>query len=207
MKIQDWRKVTMQTADNLYCSGNDILPRAIKLANRANGIKGLAAEMTHVAKIVREDGRMWVFESTTKNWNGKTGIQINYFEEWLKHYNGKVYHQSIIRTAGLRADEMRRVFRIKRNEMYGLPYESGVGGLVELMSSFERAENINPAKLDEKARTAEVHCSEGTIIIDQAIERVSATVSPHKHPPARFLDGTYENNLTGCKLGELTQIK
>jgi len=209
------------TGDNLLCSGDGPFPLAIKLWNRAHGGTGLPAEITHVAKAVREDGQLYVVESTVENKFIidsveviKRGIQMNPFDVWLEHYGGKVWHQPVRGTKrGDRrlgqhsASVMRKRARMQRNKMWGLPYESGIKGLVELMDSFEKAENTNPEKLDEKARTSEVFCGETVAIIDQVCGILDMEIACHKWPPMKFADNTYQKHLINYEAQELIKLK
>ena len=216
MQTQDWKKQKILTGDNGLCSGNELLSQTIKVFNKANGGQGFAAEMTHVFKFVWIKGVLYVFESTTLNeWCGKSGVQINEFEHWLKYYNGEVYWQPVRTEDQINAKEKHHLpdymicdcesyaedFTKVRLSLYGTPYESGLGGLIELMTAFEKAEQTDPDKLDDRARTAEVHCSEANIIVDQAGGRFNKHILASKMPPMRFVDGTYEENLINCSTG------
>ena len=96
----------------------------------ATGLAQLRFTISHTAKVVRHQGIMWVAESTTMNeWCGKSGYQINPYDEWLKNYDGKVYYQHLTfqNRPGWTAETRRRAFEICRMGLYGRSYESGVG--------------------------------------------------------------------------------
>ena len=84
----------IRTGDDFICSGNSKLSNAIKVMNKISGVRGMAAEMTHVAtaKAPPECGITGasVFESTSIGYSGVNGVQLNPIAEWLENYNGKV---------------------------------------------------------------------------------------------------------------------
>lgn len=192
---------TIRTGDDLLCAGKSPFSKAIALYNRVHGAKGTASTITHVAKVFLEND-LWVYESTTMNkWCGKSGVQTNLFSDWIRNYNGKVY----VRLVGFEdylslsfGDKM--LFTNHRYSMFGTPYESGVDGIVELAST---------ALKKKKARTAKVHCSETSILANQAMGIYKKNVNPAKMPPFEFwTGGRYEKHfLKGYSAGKIIRIK
>lgn len=149
----------MKTGDKLVCSGTSKLSKAISLTNRINGVKGEAADLTHVAMVVErvdihkevlkvldkewEENRLkeatpalfpplcYVLEATTLNkWAGKKGVQINPYADWIHNYQGRV-------TLKEREFEHGEIETIK-SQMFikdniNKPYESGIPGGLELL--------------------------------------------------------------------------
>lgn len=209
------------SGDNLLCSGEGKFPLAIKLFNRTNAdMEALRAafteeqieiilSITHVAKVAKGDGETYVFESTVENkWceaGPKRGIQINPYDLWLENYGGKVWHQPVRPIAPRDQNINLKRARIQRRKMYGLPYESGINGLVELMGAFDEG-MANPA-FDNKARTSNVFCGETVAIQDQVCGILDMQRPCNKYAPMKFVDGTYQDHLIGCKAMELVRLK
>ena len=195
------KNFTVQNGAALLCAGKSPFSKAIALYNRVHGARGTAATITHVAKIFLDDD-LWVYESTTMNkWCGKSGVQTNLFADWLENYNGKVY----VRPVEFEDYESlsygeKLLFTQHRYSMFGTPYESGVDGIVELAST---------ALKKKKARTAKVHCSETSILANQAMGIYKKNVNPSKMPPFEFWPGgRYEKHfLKGFSAGKIIRIK
>jgi hypothetical protein len=65
------------------------MSKSIRKFQKYTGAKGQAMNITHVAEVVYGN---YVYESTTMNkWAGKSGVQVNPFDQWLANYNGDVY--------------------------------------------------------------------------------------------------------------------
>ena len=198
----DWRGVGIDTFTVILCSGDGLFSQAIKIHARVNGAAAPAAQITHVAMVVCIRGKLYVFESTLANkWCGKTGIQINPFEEWLRRYNGRVWVRNRIPDKYYLLEIARPKFRQVRMDMYGLPYESGVEGIVELIGSGMKTDGV-------VTRTAEVHCSEANVIVDQRCRFYDKRINPAKMPPYTFwLGGKWEKHLLNCSAGKPKLIK
>ncbi len=177
----------MQTGDILLCSGNGTLSRRIaktqqffaKSQNRPELISTGATEITHVAGVIF--GNV-VFEATTLNeWCGKKGVQVNYFDEWRKNYNGKIYLRE-------NTGKINPYVVTKCACMYiGTPYESGIPGALELALTgiewqwFRKTFNM-PNGLTE---TTSLHCSE-VIAKVLIMSGYLAYVQANKMPPMEW---------------------
>ena len=161
MKIVDYKDLNLQPLDIILCSGESRMSRSIVKFQRMCGANGHAAEISHVASIYNDyvGQTPRVFESTTLNWNGKKGVQMNRLSEWLPNYNGRVFVKQLLRSVRpsfLNAD---RRFWL---EHYTDSYESGIPGTVELLlcglrlSKYVRKvfPNYKPSATDK------LHCTE-----------------------------------------------
>jgi hypothetical protein len=205
--------------DFLPCSGNSRLSNAIKTVQGFAGYDKEERQISHIAGIVKVSEKMaellrldftglGVFESTTFNaWageNGKKGVQINPFDQWLKNYDGKVYVRKL--------DFMRTPeYYAKDNEFVlasvGLPYESGIPGAAELllcalgMNRF--VEKIWPSY--RPIETAKIHCSENEAKRDQMHGLFNKVMIPNRMPPA-FWWSEIDKYLT-CPIGKPERLK
>jgi len=121
----DGTQVELTTGDELLCSGTSVMSKSIICYNKLTGIRGDAAEISHVAKYVDGD----VFEATTFNkWCNKKGYQSNPFRDWIEHYNGRVWVRQI---SGIEID-VPKYFQSAYG-LLGTPYENGISGVLELI--------------------------------------------------------------------------
>ena len=150
--------MALDTLDILLCSGEGRFSRIIQRANKLAVYAGVDASISHVALVLKTSSLVWVFESTTMNkYCGKSGVQINVFDEWLENYKGSVYVRKIHCERPEGIDNWMA-------EQVGRPYENGLGGLLELLTVYTPHQWLNKTKfgrwLRGKLRTPEVHCSE-----------------------------------------------
>ena len=128
--ITDWKTLDLQSMDLVLCAGNGKLSRKIQWFQRLVGADDEAANISHIAGVVRDGGRIEVQESTTMNkWAGKRGVQSNPFDEWLEHYNGDVYIRRLTfkRTLTFRNDDLGFWTEHQNDD-----YENGIPGYMEL---------------------------------------------------------------------------
>lgn len=144
--IHDWRTLDLESLDIIMCAGNSGMSRRIQKFQRLTGAPEEAAIFSHVAGVLKFEAPLgipikkfegmysksglFVEESTTLNkWAGKSGVQVNPFEEWLENYDGMVgvRHLGFDRYAGFYMTE-RNSWNVHKDE----PYESGIPGYTEL---------------------------------------------------------------------------
>jgi len=203
----------METLDILLCAGNSRLSRIIQRANRIDGYKGEAAEISHVATALKVDAleafrlfdtkkhnlyqhnicdNRYVFESTTINkWADKSGVQLNEFDSWLKNYDGKVYLRQLACTPpGGVAEWMA--------SQVGRPYENGLGGILELLTVYIPLSWY-------RGRTIEAHCSE---IDAECLQYfgLMRKVNPSKLPPAMWF-GERLDDIMNCRVNKPERLK
>jgi len=184
----------INTGDIILCSGNGFYSTRIKRFNRIVGVKGQAAEITHVAEIHDEHS---LFEATTLNlYNDKSGVQINEFEEWLENYNGKVW----IRRREIYIDAARKWIRHKQLKLVGTPYENGIPGAIELLLCIPR--------WNFWSKEGHVHCSQGVVMTDRYAGLVTCNINSSNTPPFTFWDGgDYEDYLIFNELLPAQELK
>ena len=186
-------KYDFQVGDDLICSGDSRASNVIKRMNRFSGTQGEAAEMTHVAMILRppvftyKEG-FQVFDSTSIGYTGIKGVQMNPFEEWLENYNGHVWwvHYNMERTVPFEQE-----FLATALSKLGTPYESGIAGGYELFLAGLRMDRIvryifpryNPCS------THKLHCSELNVILKKHMGMLSSDVIASRMPPCEFWPG------------------
>lgn len=183
----------MKAGDILLCSGNSWMSRKIKFGNRLVGVKGEAAEITHVATAY---GVFEVFESTTMNkWADKRGVQSNASEAWLENYNGKVWRRRL----SIDMDFIAQIVFVR--DHVGDEYESGIAGLIELIACIFQA-NVRQ-NLDK------VHCSEIVTALYQELGLLPRHLLANNFPPHTFwTGGEWETNLRrDVYLGEPVRLK
>jgi hypothetical protein len=133
----------------------------------------------------------WVFESTTLNWNGKKGVQINPYDQWFENYDGEVY---VRRLHCKRPDGVAEWMA----SQVGRPYENGLGGLLELLT-------VNLPISLFKGRTVEAHCSEIDAECLQEFDLMHK-VNPSKLPPP-FWFGSRLDAIMKCEVGYPMKLK
>lgn len=182
--------------DILLCSGESKLSKRIKWFNRVCGVKGMAAEITHGAEGAFNQQ---VFESTTLNeWCDKSGVQLNPFDEWLEHYNGRVW----IRRRTIHLAPVNRRVRIwaKQKQLVGTPYEHGIPGYWELALCIPRWNIWN--------KTGYIHCTQAIVEADKDAGLCDMYVNSSNMPPwTLWHGGPYDAALTGNELGLAEQLK
>jgi len=169
------------------------MSKAIKFAQKWTGHDDY--HLSHVALLVDIDSKMKkrinfvlkqkkidyrikvglnVFESTTMNkWAGKKGVQINPYKDWLKNYNGDVYVRPVTAPDSLVSGLTDCIC-----EYVGVPYESGIPGLVEL------ARCVLPRWLKPKP-TLNLHCTETNGKTLQYLN-IMDKFPPEKMPPCMW---------------------
>ena len=209
----------MDTFDILLCAGTGKFSKVIQKANWINGYRGDEAKISHVAMVMKtkepyywlpkddlawahvtadeikhgnttKTHTQWVFESTTLNWNGKKGVQINPFDEWLKQYQGKVWVRRV--TADAIASPVEWMAK-----QVGRPYENGLGGLWELATCYMPWMPFG--------RTPEPHCTE---LDAECLQEFGLMykMNPSKLPPA-FWWGDRLDAVMKVKVGEPERLK
>lgn len=201
----------MKTLDLILCAGTGRFSRIIQRTSKIMGYRGESAEISHVARVVKltwaevcrlcdmfkitispDPNGLYVFESTTLNWNGKKGVQINPYDQWLKNYQGKVWTRQI-------ACEPPDGVADWMASQVGRPYENGLGGLIELATIYI------PLSLF-KGRTVEAHCSEIIAECLQYFGLMTNKVNPSKLPPPLWY-GDGLDNLMNCRINKPERIK
>ena len=185
--------------DILACSGESEPSERIKWYNRVCGVRGLAAEISHVAMGA---AAQQVWESTTLNkWCDKSGVQINPFDEWLENYNGRVW----VRRLKVYGNDFNResvLMRIERwqHKLIGTPYEHGIPGWWELALCIPRWNFWN--------KTGYVHCSQGDAEVYKYADLCDMEVNSSNMPPWTFwIGGPFDESLRGCELGGMERLK
>jgi len=209
----------MITGDLILCSGNGRLSKAIKTAQRimprGRMLGREACEISHVAMYV--EGQ--VFEATTLNkWCGKKGVQMNPYEDWITHYDGRVWLVPLIGLpfgesfAGLQRelnDDACMYMHAKR--LCGMAYESGIPGALELLlAGIEWRWFRSLFKLDNRLGTkTTLHCTEAVTLVLKAANMLGM-VNEHKMPPMEWWDelGKFRQNLCkGYEYGQPILVK
>ena len=200
----------LQTFDILLCAGDGRFSKVIQKWNRIHGYEGVEAEISHVAGVVKtpwasilalcdeyglylpidsDPNDLYVFESTTLNWNGKKGVQINSLDRWLDNYDGKVWVRHVAASAFNAEPAMEWMAK-----QLGRPYENGLGGLLELITCYMPWVPLR--------RTIEPHCSE---LIAELFQKygLMLPVNPSKLPPAMWLKDIDDRMSVTISLPEL----
>ncbi len=188
-KCERYDRMTLQTTkyeprlmDHIFCSGNSRTSRWIRWYNRTVlGLDGMAAEMSHVASIW-QPGTIYecaeVFESTSLNeWSAQRGVQLNYLDIWLSHYDGDVYAMRVTEAPIEQHLVSHFVFAHLDDD-----YESGLPGGIELALTGFRYPQWWPKRWRRKP-TKEPHCSEIIVQEDQELDILDDNIEPHKFPP------------------------
>ena len=130
--MYDWEKLELQSMDVVLCAGKAGLSRHIQRFQRLTGAPKKDSKLSHAGGIFRYPNTKPLFmqESTTLNkFADKKGVQMNSFNEWLEHYNGKVYVRQ------LHFNRTRKFYRLDK-EFWAKhaddPYENGIMGGLEL---------------------------------------------------------------------------
>ncbi len=190
----------LKTLDILLCAGNGRFSRIIQQANKIMGYTGVDASISHVALVLSRYRGPVVFESTTKNWNGKKGVQINWYAEWLKHYNGSVYVRRLACEPPKGVDRW-------MCEQVGRLYEDGLGGLLELATTYILMDKTRIGRwLRGKMKTVEVHCTEIDAECLQEFSLMSKEVSSSKLPPALWY-GAGLDGILNCRVNKPEKLK
>lgn len=157
-----WQTLGLQSGDTILCAGKSKMSRYIQKFQKYTGAKGIAQTISHVAEVDADFCHMniQVYESTTMNeWAGKSGVQMNPFQNWLDNYNGNVYVQKweFTRTGGFYQESNKF-----RQDHEGDKYESGIPGAVELaLCGLRLHRYVRWAFPDyTPAFTSEPHCTE-----------------------------------------------
>ncbi len=201
-----------QPLDVLLCSGSGFLSKRIQRYNQLIGIKGPAAQISHVALIGPTADE--VFEATTINaWAGKRGVQINRLNDWLRNYEGMVWRRPLIwpeRFTPMFRDMLIRRAKVRMQTLVGTPYENGIPGALELaLCGIEWAWFRDLFDTENRLRTKSLHCSESAVVVYQESDLCGLTIRANKCPPCQFWPGGAFDRalLCGCRLGEPVRIK
>jgi hypothetical protein len=203
----DWKTLNLNSLDILLCSGNGKLSQQIQWLQRMRGFVSPAADISHVACIVRipdiiaevldtniSPSGLYASETTTlNNWPKppKKGLQINDFEGWLENYNGKVWVRKIANPA-IGTQYSREIIRFiieKLRDKKAQDYESGIPGLFELtmcMFGFKKA----------ILNTATLHCTEWDAKLLREFSILSNTYSGNRLPPVEWWNLVCKKNGT-----------
>jgi hypothetical protein len=164
-KVKKWQELGLQRGDVLLCAGRSKMSRAIQKFQKYTGAKGVARTISHVAEVhstmpLVRDYTWNVYESTAGNkWAGKSGVQLNPFQQWLDNYNGAVYAQKwkFDRTIDyFQKDDVFVHFHADDK------YESGIPGAIELALCGLRLHRYIQWAFPSytPAFTSEPHCTE-----------------------------------------------
>lgn len=181
-----------RVGDLLLCSGNSFQSRKIIRYNHlffSNTQPSEAKTLSHVAAIGPSESD--VFESTTLNkWCGKSGVQFNDFDAWLSNYNGKVWIRR--QRPGSIQEKARIRIQSKMLSLIGTRYESGIPGLLELLTAgiclpFIRTE------VSERLRTkTSIHCTESISLALKYAAILEEWRRPSKLPPVMWWNSIQE---------------
>lgn len=192
----------VQDYDILLCAGKSRMSKRIQRYQKLFcDVSDEAARISHVAMVRRNwvnriiPGEMSyrerfgyadVFESTTMNkWADKSGSQVNPLGSWIKNYNGDVY---ILPLKFERTDNHYCLLDRFIKRVQGMPYESGIPGLIEMaLCGFPDVKN---------KPTDSPHCSEQDVRALQYAELFDSEAMPNKFPPCQFWPGgSFAENL------------
>ena len=185
----------LNTFDILLCSGTPLLSRIIRRTNRIMGYTKAESKISHVAMIYQENESLpFVFESTSLNkWSGKDGVQLNPFSKWITNYPGRVWVRNLFHNKPpIPIENIAKYI----NSRLGLPYENGIGGLLELITVYLPLINF---------KTPEPHCTEEDAKCLQHFD-LMLNVMPNKLPPA-FWWGDRLRRIMNCRVGEPVKLK
>jgi hypothetical protein len=192
-KIYNWQELNLRSMDIIVCAGTSTLSNKIRKFNRLVGVKGRAADQTHAAGIYKGlpllHSKLEVFESTTLNkWANKSGVQKNFFEDWLENYAGQVH---VIK---LKFDRSKSFydndFEFWQKHKFD-KYESGIPGALELFFCGLKLDRIIKKIWPsyKPAETNELHCTELVIKRLQHHSLMTKIVLPNRMPPSTFWTG------------------
>lgn len=189
--IYDWRKLKLKSCDQILCSGTGSLSKKIIWFNKLTGIKGMAAEISHVAMIYSYLAD-WVFESTTLNkFANKKGVQMNKMGDWIKNYKGRVWVRKLDFE---RTPDFGCLYDKFIADFLGKPYESGIPGYLSLFLCGLRWNRFIP--FYKPPNTAELHCSETNVLGTQYLHLCDDKAVPNRMPPSQFWEGReFEKHL------------
>lgn len=171
----------METLDLLLCQGFGSLSKKIQCFQRmASDATREETNISHLAMIVNNG--LSVFESTTLNWNGKEGVQLNDYEPWIKHYNGHVWLKKLYFA---RQPEHLQRCNCFVNDNLGMPYENGIMGYSELLLCGLRLDRFVRLFYPEykPLETKSPHCTELDAKCLQACSLLKSSAIPNRLPP------------------------
>ena len=195
-----------QSCDIILCSGTSPMSKKIRWFNKITGVKGPAADLSHVALYLR-GFTGFVFESTTLNkWADKSGVQRNYFDVWLRHYKGRVW---IRRFDFARDKDFEQKFYAFTEDHLGDPYESGIAGYGELLLAGLRLDRVvrKVWKTYRPVGTKTLHCSEIDVMALQHMGLCSEKAIPSRLPPSCFWEGGALEQYLDVHLGHAERLK
>jgi hypothetical protein len=144
--------------------------------------------ISHVAKVVEykafsTEPSLHIYESTSLNkWAGKSGVQINPFQEWLDNYDGSVYVRKwgFVRDIDYFFDD--DTF-IRNHE--GLEYENGIPGGLELFLCGLRLHRFVRWAFPDYTPTftSEPHCTELIGLNKQYHTQLAMRAAINRLPP------------------------
>lgn len=206
-KIYDWQELNLQSMDLILCAGNSTMSRRIQKFQRLTGAPKEFAKFSHVAGVDKceFDLTLHVQESTTLNkWAGKSGVQINPFDEWLKNYDGEVYVRNLDFTRSDNFHYCEAEFWLDHDDD---EYESGIPGTLELLLCGLRlhryVRKFNPDYTPKF--TTQPHCTElqaKRLKVHSLLEE-SAVIN--RMPPWVWCEEI--DDMLRCDVGELIKIK
>lgn len=192
----------------LLCSGTSSMSRKIIWFNKLTGIKGEAAQISHVAmkvyfeeyearKLYLPKEGWYVIESTSLNkWAGKSGFQINSYGIWRHYYQGRIWSRGL---------ELNICYSHPATEEFctnhrGKDYESGIPGFWELL--------LCGLRLHKLPSLNQLHCSEVDILFLQKHNLFSKILLANNFPPHTFWEnGIMEAYLRNCEIGDCEVVK
>jgi hypothetical protein len=202
-----FKENTMNTCDDLICSGNSKLSGAIKKMNRLTGKRGIEAELTHQATFVMDDEVPLVFESTTMNkWADKRGVQLNPYDKWLANYNGRVWG---ITYDFDRTQEFTDSVWTSIDKYIGTDYESGIAGGFELLLAGLKLDRIvrmfnpsyHPTDVDN------LHCTEVGVLLKKDVGLIRSEAVANRMPPCEWWDGGFVHKFMKHPIKDIIRLK
>ena len=173
MKITPYLKIrdSLQTGGQILCDGEGYKSWLIKLAT--------SSDISHVAKIVRNEDGVFVWESTRSK--RTDGVQMTLMSQWLKEYKGKVYVRKLVFD---RDEKFYQAYRDTREAFRGKKYERH---LLELLGA------VMPWRNKEDFK--HIFCSELTAAVDSRSDVLEYSIAANEIKPADYMPGRRMDNL------------
>lgn len=169
---------SLNTGDIVLFSGTSVASWAIRL---------FSGRMSHVGLIVRDEftGTLSVLESAIHR--GKKGVQLNPLGQRIKTYKGKVWIRQLVtkRTPAM-IIALQTWIRDNRNTSY----ESGIGGLIELLAA-----TFDFWPFNNKANPKRLFCAELAASIYQLWGLLPTFPPANEFTPTDFCFNVYIDSL------------
>ena len=201
--IHDWKELGLQSGALLLCAGESRASKGIVKVQELAGAPKSASMITHVASVDKLSpfADLMVQESTTLNeYVNKKGVQRNWLDEWLRHYDGWVWARKM---EFERDDKFYATDRKFWEEHKDDPYESGIPGAFELFFCVMRLHRFIPWYTPMK--TKELHCTELVSKRLQAQGLLDMSLNINRLPPWMW-KSEIDKHLH-CGVGEMLRIK